>query len=93
VETAGWEPWSNQLGDLATCPNVAVKLSVGLDVLTAWSRWDAEELQPYVDGVCDQFGPDRVMLASNWPVVTLKAGYSLGLGRRRDHRPAAVRRR
>jgi L-fuconolactonase len=75
VETGGWEPWSSQLSELATCSNVAVKLSVGLDVLTAWSAWDAEKLQPYISGVCDQFGPDRVMLASNWPVVTLKTGY------------------
>lgn len=75
LETGGWQPWAGHLAELAGCPNVAVKLSVGLDVLTAWPGWDAAALQPYVDGVCDLFGPTRVMLASNWPVVTLRAGY------------------
>jgi L-fuconolactonase len=80
VESGGWDPWAQHLDGLAGCPNVAVKLSVGLDVLTAWPRWSAEELAPYVDGVCDRFGPSRVMLASNWPVVTLKAGYRQAWG-------------
>jgi L-fuconolactonase len=80
VETGGWDPWAQHLDELAGCPNVAVKLSVGLDVLTAWPRWSARELRPYVVGVCDRFGPARVMLASNWPVVTLRAGYQQAWG-------------
>ena len=55
---------------------MAVKLSVGLDVLTAWGEWSPTELKPYVGWVCETFGPDRVMLASNWPVVTLRAPYA-----------------
>lgn len=80
VETGGWDPWARHLDELAGCPGVAVKLSVGLDVLTNWPRWSAEELRPYVDLVCDRFGPDRVMLASNWPVVTLQADYARAWG-------------
>jgi L-fuconolactonase len=76
VDSGAWEPWAGNLQALAGCPNVAVKLSVGLDVLTSWSQWAADELTPYVGWVCDRFGPERVMLASNWPVVTLRTSYS-----------------
>ena len=76
VEVRGWEPWASHLGALADCPNVAVKLSVGLDVLTAWPKWQAEDLRPYVDELGARFGPARLMLASNWPVVTLRASYA-----------------
>ena len=76
VEVGGWEPWASNLRELSTCPGVAVKLSVGLDVLTAWDAWSPTELKPYLGWVCETFGPQRVMLASNWPVVTLRATYA-----------------
>jgi L-fuconolactonase len=76
VEVGGWQPWAAQLRDLSGCPNVAVKLSVGLDVLTAWPEWSPAELRPYVGWVAECFGPQRLMLASNWPVVTLRASYA-----------------
>lgn len=76
VEVHGWEPWAGHLAALAASPRVAVKLSVGLDVLTAWPSWRGDDLIRYVEEVCGRFGPDRVMLASNWPVVTLRASYA-----------------
>ena len=76
VEVGGWQPWAAQLRDLSGCPNVAVKLSVGLDVLTAWPQWSPAELRPYVGWLADCFGPQRLMLASNWPVVTLRSTYA-----------------
>ena len=33
------------------------------------------EFQPYVEHVLEHFGPERVMIASNWPVSTLFADY------------------
>lgn len=75
VESAGWEPWASHQSELAGCDNVAVKVSVGIDALTAWQRWDAAALAPYVEHVVASFGPDRMMLASNWPVIELRAAY------------------
>ncbi|SDT35467.1 L-fuconolactonase [Microlunatus soli] len=75
LETAGWQPWAGQLAELAACPNVAIKLSVGIDALTAWSGWNPSTIERYADHALDLFGPDRVMVASNWPVVELRAGY------------------
>jgi L-fuconolactonase len=66
----GWEPWAGWVRRLAAHPNVAVKVSVGVDVLTRWT-WRAADLAPYVARVLDAFGPDRAMLAGNWPVVRL----------------------
>jgi L-fuconolactonase len=76
VEVEGWEPWAASVTALAEQPNVAIKLSVGVDVLSRWQNWDATRLRPYVEHVLARFGPDRAMLASNWPVVLLRVGYT-----------------
>lgn len=75
VESAGWQPWAGQLRELAQAPGVAVKVSIGIDVLTVWSSWSAEPLHRYIDWVYRAFGADRMMLASNWPVIELRSPY------------------
>lgn len=75
VESAAWEPWATLVRELAARPNVTVKLSVGIDVLSVWPCWDAAALTPYVAHLLDCFGPYRCMLASNWPVVVLRQQY------------------
>jgi L-fuconolactonase len=76
VDTGGWDPWARQVTELASCPGVALKVSVGVDVLTTWPAWRPEVLRPYVAHVLDHFGPTRLMLASNWPVVLLRTTYA-----------------
>jgi L-fuconolactonase len=76
LDTRGWDPWAEQVAELASCPGVALKISVGVDALTAWSAWRPAVLRPYVAHVLDRFGPSRLMLASNWPVVLLRATYA-----------------
>jgi L-fuconolactonase len=80
LEPAGWHPWTEQLQHLAACPNVALKVSVGIDVLTAWPAWDPAILARWVDTAVRVFGPRRLMLASNWPVVLLRATYPQAWG-------------
>lgn len=75
LDTQGWEPWATHTRELAACPGVAMKLSVGIDALTAWDHWDADVLDRYVSHVCEHFGAGRLMLASNWPVVLLRTSY------------------
>jgi L-fuconolactonase len=75
LESGGWEPWASHLTELAESPGVAVKLSVGIAALTAWDRWAGDELEKYVEHTCAEFGAARLMLASNWPVVLLRATY------------------
>ncbi|TDD29538.1 hypothetical protein E1218_03835 [Kribbella turkmenica] len=74
LDTGGWEPWASQVAQLAASPRVALKVSLGIDLLTALPAWP-EQLDRYVGWVSECFGADRLMLASNWPVVLLKASY------------------
>ena len=76
LDGAPWEPWAGAVRALAACPGVALKLSVGIDVLTAWERWDASALTGCVAHAVEQFTPRRLMLASNWPVVLLRCSYA-----------------
>ena len=80
LETAGWQPWAEDIRRLADCPNVALKLSVGVDALTSWRAWEATELAPYVAFAVECFGPSRLMLASNWPIVLLRQTYERAWG-------------
>ncbi|WP_166980650.1 amidohydrolase family protein [Paramicrobacterium fandaimingii] len=75
VESGEGEVWAANIGQLAACDNVAMKVSVGIDILSAWPRWDAQMLRPFVDHVVSKFGVDRLMLASNWPVVLHRQSY------------------
>lgn len=75
VDAGDWRPWADNVVELAGRPNVSMKVSIGIDVLTAWPEWDAQAVRPYVDHVAAHFGPERLMLASNWPVVLLRTDY------------------
>lgn len=71
----GLPGWRERATALAAFENVAMKLSVGVAVLTRWDAWDTASLSPYFSHALESFGPERCMLASNWPVVLLRAGY------------------
>ncbi|WP_219414651.1 amidohydrolase family protein [Pseudonocardia nigra] len=75
LDTGVADGWRARVDALSACPNVAMKVSVGIDVLTAWPAWRPADLTPYVAHAVDRFGAERLMLASNWPVVTLRADY------------------
>jgi L-fuconolactonase len=66
------EPWASHLRTFALCPNTSVKLS-GLLTECTTSAWSVDDLRPYVDVILEAFGPDRIMLGSDWPVCTLVA--------------------
>jgi L-fuconolactonase len=70
----GWEPWATQIARAAEHRNMAVKLSIGLDIIMRW-RWATDAVRRYSDHVLDLFSPHRVMAASNWPVILLGATY------------------
>jgi len=70
-----WEPWASLMARAATFPNVFVKLS-GLANVATLANASSAEFAPYVNHVLECFGPQRVMIASNWPVSNLGAGYT-----------------
>jgi L-fuconolactonase len=66
--------WRADLAELATAPNVAVKLS-GLVTEADWVSWTQAQLEPVIEHVLTCFGPSRVMAGSDWPVCLLAADY------------------
>ncbi|HET6707051.1 amidohydrolase family protein [Amycolatopsis sp.] len=68
------EPWATGLATLAREPNVVAKLS-GL-VTEADRPWRVEDLRPYAETALTAFGPDRLMLGSDWPVCLLAGTYA-----------------
>jgi L-fuconolactonase len=65
------DPWREDLAKLASFPNVTCKLS-GLATEAA-PGWSAADVRPYLEHALAVFGPERCMIGSDWPVVTLAA--------------------
>jgi L-fuconolactonase len=68
-----YDRWRADLAAVAAHPTTTCKLS-GL-VTEAGSGWTVAALRPVADHVLQCFGPARVLWGSDWPVVTLAAGY------------------
>lgn len=69
------EPWATDIKRLAAFPNVYCKLS-GMVTEGDWECLRPEDFRPYLDVVFEAFGPQRLMVGSDWPVCTLVASYS-----------------
>jgi L-fuconolactonase len=68
------EQWQNDMKEIAQHPNVYCKLS-GMVTEAEWKRWTVADLRPYMDVVFENFGTDRIMFGSDWPVCLLSASY------------------
>jgi len=75
IQSGGLQPWTNGLRQLAAFPNVMCKLS-GMVTEADWHHWKPEHLAPYLDLVFECFGPQRLMIGSDWPVCAVAAPYS-----------------
>ena len=73
------EPWRSDLRTLAAHANVACKLS-GLVTEAAWEGWTAEGLRPWLETALECFGPQRLMIGSDWPVCLLAGDYDRVVG-------------
>ena len=68
------EPWKSDIEELAALPNVWCKLS-GMVTEADRVSWKQEDFLPYMAAVLESFGPERVMLGSDWPVCVLAGTY------------------
>ena len=75
IKSGSLQPWARGIRELAAFPNVLCKLS-GLVTEADWDSWKPEHLVPYIDTAFDCFGPDRLMIGSDWPVCTVVASYA-----------------
>lgn len=73
IAGGGWDIWAEGLREVATCPNVNVKLS-GISAYAARSKGDLATLRPWIERVIATFTPARMVWGSDWPVVNLGAG-------------------
>jgi L-fuconolactonase len=79
IAEGAMEPWRSQLAKLASFPNVYCKIS-GVVTEANPEEWKPEDLVPYVRHALEQFGPDRVLFGSDWPVCLLAASYDEVIG-------------
>lgn len=91
------DTWANGIRRLAEFPNVFCKLS-GLVTEADWQHWKPEQIVPYLDVAFESFGPDRLMIGSDWPVCLVAASYARALevvmsyllGKESRHREAVL---
>jgi L-fuconolactonase len=74
IKVGALSPWSENIRQLAAFPNVACKVS-GMVTEADWKSWTSLDFRPYLDVVFDAFGPERLMIGSDWPVCTLAGAY------------------
>jgi L-fuconolactonase len=69
------DPWRADIERLAALPNVWCKLS-GVVTEADHSAWTREQLRPYIRHAAEQFGFDRLLFGSDWPVSELTHRYA-----------------
>jgi L-fuconolactonase len=68
-------PWKEDIVALAKFPNVYCKLS-GMVTEADWNIWKPENIRPYLDVIMEAFGPERILIGSDWPVCLVAGKYS-----------------
>lgn len=69
-----WDGWADSMAALAKHPNVYCKIS-GMVTEANWNNWASETFERYISLVLQEFGPERLMFGSDWPVCTVAASY------------------
>ena len=72
------DTWARELKAVAEIPGLHCKLS-GLVTEADPQKWKIEDLRPYVERALEWFGPERMMIGSDWPVCLLAASYEQAL--------------
>ncbi len=75
IKSGTSDSWAHGIRRLAEFPNVFCKLS-GLVTEADWEHWHAEQIVPFLDVAFESFGPDRLMIGSDWPVCLVAASYA-----------------
>lgn len=68
------ESWQEAMQAVAERPNVYCKLS-GLLTRCEENQRNSQTLKPYILKPIEYFGTERMIFASDWPVLTLAAGF------------------
>ena len=82
----GIQYWQKALKSISSLTNVTCKIS-GLGMFQ--HNWSIEDFQPLIETCLDQFGPQRCMYGSNFPVDSLYSDYNALIGAFRTLIPEA----
>ena len=74
IANNGYEYWLKNMQPFKSFSNVRCKLS-GMVTETNYNKWRAEDFHPYLESCLDIFGPERLMIGSDWPVCLLSGQY------------------
>ena len=75
ISKGEFEPWRSLIKEIAKFENVVCKVS-GIITEADWKNWKIEDIKPYFDIILENFGANRLMYGSDWPVCTLAGSYS-----------------
>jgi L-fuconolactonase len=73
------QDWKINMKLLAAYDNVYCKLS-GMVTEANWKHWEQQDFTPYLDTVTNEFGTNRIMYGSDWPVCLVAASYGECIG-------------
>lgn len=74
IAAGGFDKWAHDIARIARRTGAFCKLS-GL-ITEAGPGWSVDGLRPYVDHLLACFGPGRLIWGSDWPVLSMTAGYA-----------------
>lgn len=74
IKNGGFESWIDDFRAAAQHANVYCKLS-GMVTEADWQNWTPADLKPYIEAALENFGPERLMFGSDWPVCELAGSY------------------
>ncbi|HET6871743.1 MAG TPA: amidohydrolase family protein [Sporolactobacillaceae bacterium] len=74
IESGVMEPWKRYLSEIAAHPNIYCKLS-GMVTEADHRNWKVSDFIPYVQHIINEFGTERIMYGSDWPVCLQAAPY------------------
>jgi L-fuconolactonase len=79
IKDKNFTPWKEEIEQLGQMPNVYCKIS-GMVTEADWKCWKPEDIIPYLDIVFAVFGPERLMIGSDWPVCKVAGTYDQVMG-------------
>lgn len=71
---ANFAEWATGIKEVANSPNVYCKIS-GMVTEADWKNWKEEDFNHCLDVVVANFGVDRLLFGSDWPVSLVAATY------------------
>lgn len=69
------DEWATEIKTLAQFSNVHCKVS-GMVTEADWNNWTYDDMIPFLDVIFTNFGTDRILFGSDWPVCLLAGSYS-----------------